>query len=198
MPSLEAFKTKNKNESLWQEFTLLREEVHRAIDAEAAVRLRENAVPTEDELYMAAFKEWLEPQVRDTVVQMYKKGYATQSSGFDAQDQALQLIDGLFNIDNETKHTLEAMGVEVKRGMDFGLPKNKLITIFSFRAKAPVIEEIKDRWDAIASALPKKQLPPDVRAICDRAEEFREQYSPQHASLDEERARYLDYLRKGS
>ena len=50
---------------------------------------------------MAAFKEWLEPQVRDAVVQMYKKGYATQSSGFDAQDQALQLIDGLFNIDNE-------------------------------------------------------------------------------------------------
>jgi hypothetical protein len=198
MPSLEAFKAKNKNQFRAQGFALLREQVHRSIDNEAAVRLRKDPIPTKEELYMGAFKEWLEPQVRDAVVQMYKKGYATQSSGFDAQDQALQLIDGLFNIDNEAKHTLEAMGVEVMRGVDFGLPRNKLITIFRFRAKAPVIEEIKDRWDAIASALPKKQLPPGIRAICDRAEEFREQYLPQHPGLNEERARYLDYLRKNS
>ena len=38
------------------------------------MRLKENPRPTEEELYMAAFKEWLEPQVRAAASEMFKKG----------------------------------------------------------------------------------------------------------------------------
>jgi hypothetical protein len=49
---------------------------------EEDARLKDNPTPTEEELYMGAFKEWLEPQVRDAIPEMYRKGYGTVSSGF--------------------------------------------------------------------------------------------------------------------
>ena len=46
------------------------------------LRLKENPASTEEELYMGVFTEWIEPQVRDAIIEMSRKGYATQSSGF--------------------------------------------------------------------------------------------------------------------
>jgi hypothetical protein len=163
--------------------------------AEEKIRLKENPKPTEEELYMAAFKEWLEPQVRVAASEMYKKGYATTSSGFHGQDHDLQIIDGYFTIDDATKAVLQHMGVEVLRGADIGVPRNKLITMLRFRAEDPSLSDIKNKWDAVAAALPRKSLPPGIRPVCDRAEEFREQYAPEHPSLDETREKYYDFLR---
>jgi hypothetical protein len=165
------------------------------MNAEEEIRLKENPRPTEEELYMAAFKEWLEPQVRAAASEMYKKGYATTSSGFHGQRHDLQIIDGYFTIDDATKEALQQMDVEVLRGADIGVPRNKLITMLRFRAENPSLNDIKTKWDAIAAALPHKSLPPGIRPICDRAEEFREQYSPEHPSLDEAREKYYDFLR---
>ena len=165
---------------------------------EEAARLRDNPLPSEEELYMGAFQEWLEPQVRDAVLTMYRKGYATQSSGFHATKPHLQQIDGYFTIDENTNSLLAEMGVEVLRGADIGLPRNKLITIFRFRADEPSLRNLKARWDAVAAALPDKTLPPGVRPICDRAEEFREQYAPTHPSLEEARDRYAEHLTKSA
>jgi hypothetical protein len=163
--------------------------------AEEEIRLRENPEPTEEELYMAAFKEWLEPQVRAAAGVMYKKGYATTSSGFHGQKHDLQIIDGYFTIDDATKELLRQMGVEVLRGVDIGVPRNKLITMLRFRAENSSLNDIKTKWDAIAAALPEKSLPLGIRPICDRAEEFREQYAPEHPNLDEAREKYYDFLR---
>ncbi len=159
-------------------------------------RLRDNPRPTAEELYMAAFAEWLEPQVRDAVREMYRKGYATQSSGFHGEDSAVQMIDGYFSVDEKTKRVLEQMGVEVLRGADVGLPKNKILTVLRFRASNPSVAQMKERWDAVAAALPKKILRPGVLPICDRAEEFRKQYAPEHPSLDKAREEYFEYLRR--
>ncbi|MCP1747541.1 hypothetical protein [Bradyrhizobium japonicum] len=87
------------------------------------------------------------------------------------------------------------MGVEVLRGADIGAPNNKLVTILRFRAKDPSIAKMKEQWDAIAAALPKKQLPSGIQPICDRVEIFREEYAPDHASLEATRDKYIQYLR---
>ena len=48
---------------------------------------------------MGAFVEWLEPQVRSAILEMNRKGYATQSSGFHGTRCELQMVDGLFTIE---------------------------------------------------------------------------------------------------
>jgi hypothetical protein len=185
----------NQQEQLRQKFKQLRKQVHESMRAEEDVRLRENPKPTEEELYMGAFVEWLEPQVRAAVVEMNRKGYATQSSGFHGTECEIQAIDGIFTIDEETKSVLKQMGVDVWRGADIGVPQNKLVTMLRFRAKDPSVDKIKDQWDAVAAALPKKAFPEGILPICDRAEIFREEYAPDHPSLEEVRLRYFEYQR---
>jgi hypothetical protein len=179
-------------------FVELRRSVHRTMKAEEAKRLKDNPSPTEEELYMGAFKEWLEPQVRAAISAMYRKGYATQSSGFHGGNPEMQTIDGHFIIDKLTKEVLRRMGVDVLRGQDIGVPKNTLITILRFRATNPSVDSLKVKWDAVAAVLPQRSLPDGIRPICDRAEEFRAQYAPDHPSLDEARDNYHEYLRNSA
>jgi hypothetical protein len=183
------------SENLAQQFSRLRQATHESMRIEEERRLKESPEPTQQELYMGAFKEWLEPQVRDAIVVMYQKGYATQSSGFDGMRCELQSLDGNFDVDYNTETVLRRIGVEVLRGPDLGLPKNKLITILRFRARSPDISVIKQQWDRIAAILPQKALPPGILPICDRAEEFRLEYAPRHPSLDTVREKYHAYLR---
>lgn len=194
MSAIESAGGKTNREKLRQHFEEFRKQVHESMRAEEEARLRENSKPTEEELYMGAFVEWLEPQVRAAVVEMNRKGYATQSSGFHGTDCEIQAIDGLFTIDEETKGVLKQMGVDVWRGAEIGVPENKLITMLRFRAKDPSVDKIKDQWDAVAAVLPKKEHPAGIRTICDRAEEFRLQYAPEHPSLEDARERYFKYL----
>jgi hypothetical protein len=186
--------TKAQQSNFRRQFARLRLLVHRSIKLEEETRMRARPQPTEQELYMGAFVEWLEPQVRSAVVEMNRKGYATQSSGFHGTKCELQMVDGLFSIDRETKNVLAQLGVEVLRGADIGLPKNKLITIIRFRATEPSIDKMRDRWGAVAVVLPKKSFPPGIRSLCDRAEQFRQQYAPHHPNLEEARRLYLEYL----
>jgi hypothetical protein len=195
MSSSERFESKQlQQERLRRRFTLLRHQVHESMKTEEQMRLKENPQPTEEELYMGAFREWLEPQVRDAISLMYKKGYATQSSGFHGEKPELQIVDGNFTLDQATKSALEQMGVEVLRGPDIGVPNNKLITLLQFSANEPSLSALKNRWDAIAAALPYKSCPLGIRPICDRAEEFREKYAPAYPSLERAREMYFDYL----
>jgi hypothetical protein len=186
---------KRQQAQVRRQFAHLRLHVHRTMKLEEA-RMRERPRPTEEELHMAAFEEWLEPQVRFAIVEMNRKGYATQSSGFHGTKCELQMVDGLFSVDEKTKAKLAEMGVEVLRGLDIGLPKNKLITIIRFRAIAPSINRMADQWDAVAAVLPKKSFPPGIRPLCDRAEQFRAQYAPEHPNLDGAREAYLEYLKR--
>ncbi len=188
----------DKQEKLRQQFARLRQRVHQSMKDEEEMRLKENPRPTEEELYMGAFKEWIEPQVRAAVVEMNRKGYATQSSGFHGTRCEIQAIDGNFTIDEKTKGVLKQMGVEVWRGADIGVPKNKLVTMIRFRATEPSVAKIKDQWDAVAAVLPKKSFPVGIRPICDRAKIFREEYAPEHPSLNEARERYFEYLMKNT
>jgi hypothetical protein len=186
----------NSPEALSQQFLRLRQMVHESMKVDEKNRLEENPKPTDEELYMGAFKEWLEPQVRDAISMMYKKGYATQSSGFHGTKPEQQSVDGYFTVSKETKSILNAMGIDVLRGADIGIPQNKHITILRFVGTYPSVAALKKQWDALAEALPENKLPEGLRPICDRAEEFRTEFAPEHPSLEEARMAYDEYVQR--
>jgi len=178
---------------LQKRLTELRGAVHTRMEEEINKRLREDSKPSEEELRMAAFKENLEPQMRDAVLEMNRKGYGTTSSGFYGSRNDFQAIDGYFTVDEETKQKLEAIGVQVLRGPELGIPLNKLITQLRFYPDVADLEKMKEKWDAAVALLPQKEGP---TAICDRAEEFRQEYDPRHPSLEAEREAYFKRLRE--
>ena len=169
----------------------LRETTHEGMKKEIQERLKNNPKPTEEELRAAAFKEWIEPQVRDAALEMNKKGYSTSSSGFYGWNNEFQAIDGYFSIDDETKKKVEALGAQVLGGAEMGLPMNKVIKQIRFYPKEADITSMKEKWDNIVAILPQREGPP---AICDRADDFREEYAPEHQSFEEERKQYFDSL----
>lgn len=113
-------------------------------------RQRTDPNPTDIEILMGTFIEALEPQVRDAVYTMVSKGYTTNSSGF--YGEGSQGIDGYFKIDPVTQQKLEQMGVFVsttKRGY----------THINLLPERPDMEEIKQKWAAIAVVIPKLPTP---------------------------------------
>src|SRR5205085_11495721 len=97
-----------------QAFQDLRSEVHRKMEKNIQARLDAgNCRPTDFELKLDAFKEEIEPQVRNAVKIMNKKSYETASSGFAGEYEERQQIDGSFSVDDTTKERLELMGVSV-------------------------------------------------------------------------------------
>ncbi len=170
----------------------LREEVHREMEKEIKERLENNPKPTEEEIRMAAFKEDLEPQVRDAVLAFNKKGYGTESSGF-YEESKFQAIDGHFYIDENTKKKIEALGAQVRRP-DIGMPENKYITQIRFYPKEADLLKIKQQWDAIARALPKTEGPEPI-SISYGAKEFRKQYAPNHPNLEQKIHDYSEWLK---
>lgn len=132
----------------------LREKVHAEMEQRLKERLEKNPLPTDEECLMGAYLEQLEPQVRDAIRTFYKKGYATESSGFFERDgKEMQEIDGYFDIDSETDKKLKELGVVVgnfKR--DYGWADDR--GFIQFEAAAADINELKKKWDVIADILP--------------------------------------------
>jgi len=134
------------------EFTELRQQSHTQIGKETAERVKNNPKPTDDEVTAGAFREMLEPQVRDAVFEMRKKGYATESSGFGGKTGEVQSIDGYFEIDPKTEESLRDVGVQVSRDEGFG-PKYAFLR---FSPDEPSLEKIKTKWDEVAKLLPDR------------------------------------------
>lgn len=145
----------------------LRRRTHELARRDLEMRLKRNPVPTEEELSMGAFVENLEPQVRDAVVLMRRKGYTTASSGFasfDLQAMILQTPD-FTDLTDDERAELKELGVDVSK--DDGS--------FSFRCERADIGAIKTQWDKIANALPNLgRSAPD--ADHGAAESFRKKY----------------------
>ncbi len=171
----------------------LRTQVHHHMEIEIAERLERDPRPSELEIRAGAFKEWVEPQVRDAVFQMLEKGYGTQSSGFYGKRHEFQAVDGYFAVDSKTKEKLEQIGVQVLNGSDLGLPRNKLIIMLRFKPKEADLQEIKRKWDEVANLLPTKNGP---QGINDRTEEFRTEHAPDHPNMEKEVETYFDGLRR--
>jgi len=136
----------------------LRDKIHKELREALQKRLDSPDLNvTEDELRLGAFMEELEPQVRDALVVLNKKGYQTHSSGFYGESGELQAIDieGKDLIDQETIQKLNDMNVRV--GINEWSPDGSLK--LEFKPENQDIQEIKEKWDKIAEVLPDRGSP---------------------------------------
>jgi hypothetical protein len=137
------------NYEIVEDFRSLYEQAYRQIYHDLKLRISTNPIPTEEELSMGAYVEELEPQVRDAVLMMRRKGYDTDNSGFDYGGGSKQVIDGLFSVAFDTANRLNGLGVEVKV-----LKPRPIYSSIEFFAKEPDLGVIKERWDKIVNLLP--------------------------------------------
>jgi hypothetical protein len=129
----------------------LRGEVHVRMHRELRRRTKDSPVPTEEELELGTYLEGLEPQVRDAVREMRRKGYATHSSGFYGYDHAAQVIEGGFELAPGVVDLLREMDVEVER-------RGKT-TVMRFYPEGANLEEIGAKWGRVAELLPHRGRP---------------------------------------
>jgi len=147
----------DKHTEFQKTFDELREKTHAEMEQKVKERLEKNPLPTDEEVLIGAYLEELEPQVRDAIRVFYKKGYATESSGFaEREGKELQDIDGYFEIDQETEKKLKELGVEVRNfRRDYGWVDD--VNSIQFEPQVADVSELKKKWDAIADILPDRK-----------------------------------------
>jgi len=126
--------------------------------------------PTEEELSMGAFAETIEPQVRETVLALRKKGYNTFESGFyNFADQRIGFIDNdleSFEASEELRKKLKEEGVKL-------LVEDYVVSM-EFSEKKD-LEIIKKLWQMVENDLPNLGYKASPSTI-GLAENFREKY----------------------
>ncbi|MBI3443079.1 hypothetical protein HY008_00205 [Candidatus Woesebacteria bacterium] len=137
-------------------FECLRDTVKQNMAADLTYRLKTKPFLSELESRLGVFLEMLEPQVRDAVVLLNRKGYSTDTSGFMAQADG-QMIEGDFTIDEQTLNKLKAMGVTVETN-----PSG--YTRLEFRSDVADIDHVRNQWKRIVELFPdrKKQAQPSM------------------------------------
>lgn len=126
-----------------------RTQAHLQVYSDLKNRIAENPEPTEEELDMGAYVEEIEPQARDAIIELRRKGYQTQSSGFYGHEDELQNVDGPMHLDNETAESLIKQGYEVAVDQEG-------YTMIVFQPNSYDVDELKAQWYALASSLPDK------------------------------------------
>jgi len=152
--------------NLWRDGLLKRGVDEKKLDREiASLRLRGKIVartyeevanrktngppPDAEELALGAFREAIEPQVRDAVMALRAKGYTTISSGFAEGDwQGVFFAEDISQtLPLETIKALSGEGVEVKDNGMF------------FHAAEIDEQAMKDQWDKIVALIPDRGAP---------------------------------------
>ncbi|MDO8425464.1 MAG: hypothetical protein Q7T01_03045 [bacterium] len=122
----------------------LRRSVHDAMRIEHGARIARDPKPTPEEWSMGAFVESVEPQVRQAVRTLRRKGYNTMSSGFwGFHYQSTRFAEPVRDaLDAETLQRLAELGAEVhEQSIRFSCAQQDLA-------------QIAERWNAIADVLP--------------------------------------------
>lgn len=119
--------------------------------SESLIRKKENPRADDDEYRLGEYREAIEPQVRDAVFALHKKGYETFESGycgpmgqsvlFSRSVPALEQVV----LSDKVRTLLQDLDVDLK------ITKNGIV----YKMKRPMEEEEMRRvWSAIAEALP--------------------------------------------
>lgn len=145
-------------------FEKLRNKVEQKRLKTANHRAAINPHPTEIEYKLGVFIEMLEPQVKQAVLEMNKKGYSTDISGF-MDNPSEQMIEGDFSLDDATVRKLRKVGVLVE-------VTASSYTKLQFSTPDADIQKIKRKWNTIVSLLPSKNHNADP-SMTRKAREFR-------------------------
>ena len=146
---------------LFRYYARLRKSTIEQIENEQNERKKNNPMATEEELSLGAYIENIEPQVREAVLCIRKKGYNTFESGFtgEGDEQMISIMNGSFegfSISEEQRKKLKSKGVEIEI-------EDKSITLSL--EKEMTVPEIKKIWDEIAEALPDLGKPAEPNTI---------------------------------
>lgn len=166
---LAAFKKwKPEQIELYGNFAKLRKKTLEKIDLELEKRREEKPIADNEELNMGIYKEQIEPQVRETVLNMRRKGYTTYESGFYWLNN--QIVS--FEKDHLKKFSLPQGIVENLESKDINIeikPNSILLTLNKYLE----LDEIKKVWDEIERALPDLGRPA-LKCNIEATKSFRE------------------------
>lgn len=149
-------------------FERLYYDVRRKIENDLNNRRSKNPDPVNIELHLGVFVEELEPQVRQAVLVLNRKGYSTDTSGFMA-NPCQQMIEGDFQCDENTIDKLKTIGVIAETNVSG-------YTTLQFLPESADMQKIKKKWDEIVSLLPDKKTMASP-AMTRQAREFRTKFS---------------------
>ena len=151
-----------------QNFEKLKFNIRKKTETDLKTRILKKIKPDKTELSLGLFIEELEPQVKNAVLNMYKKGYSTDVSGF--MDNALyQVIEGDFQLGENILKKLKFDNLVIETN-----PSG--YTSLKFIPKKADLSEIKKQWDLIISRLPEIRKTASS-SMTRKAREFRLKYS---------------------
>lgn len=134
---------------LVKQFTALRAQTLKDMRENFKQRIAANPSPDNEEEQMGIYKEELEPQVRDAVISLRRKGYNTFESGF--YGSTMQKISfeerplAQLNLTPEILNLAQSKGLEINVSPDsIELHYNKFLDL----------ADLKEVWDKIAESLP--------------------------------------------
>lgn len=149
------------------DFPFLRDQVEEKRTIKINRRLTTNSSLAPVEKTLGAFIEMIEPQVRDAVLELNRKGYSTDTSGFmDSADS--QTIEGDFIPEESLVAKLLGEGVSVETN------NSGYTRIWFFPSRAD-IKSIRIKWMKIVSLFPDKGRQSDPSMTL-KARDFRKKY----------------------
>jgi hypothetical protein len=148
-------------------FEKLKYSVQKKMLNEITKRKTKNPHFNKIELNLGLFVEELEPQVRQAVLKLYKKGYSTDISGF-MNNSGEQMIEGDFQLEEKIINKLKSIGVHVETN-----PSG--YTRIHFLPEQANISKIRKKWDKIVSLIPDKHRYASA-SMTRKAREFRSKY----------------------
>jgi len=129
-------------------FEILMYNILESMAVDVKKRIATNPKPTSVESNIGVFVEMLEPQVRSAVLELNRKGYTTDVSGFMGQADS-QIIDGDFTIDETVQALLRKEGVTIETN-------HSGYTRLQFWPEEADITKIRKKWDKLVSLFPNK------------------------------------------
>ncbi len=135
---------------LFRAFIRLRKKTREQMQQELKKRIKENPVATEEELGMGIYQESVEPQVREAVLNLRRKGYTTYESGFSGFNGQKISFEKNHLVPEELIDRLKIEGINIK------IKPNSI----SFSCDQYLeLDEIKKIWDQIEQSLPELGKP---------------------------------------
>lgn len=133
-------------------FEILLYSIVETMAAEIKTRLIQNPQPDDFEINVGVYREMIEPQVRTAVIELNRKGYSTDASGFMSTSDT-QTLDGDFMLEESQITKLHSIDVSV-------ITNPSGYTRLTFKPAEADLQLITKKWDYIASLLPDKGTAP--------------------------------------
>jgi len=137
------------------------------MDKNVKKRKKINPHPNNIETRLGIFIEELQLQVRQAVLEMNRKGYSTDLSGF-VNNSCDQMIEGDFQLDEKIINKLRLLGINVESN-----PSG--YTRLQFSPKEADLGNIKKQWNKIVALLPTGKKTADI-SMTKKSREFRMKY----------------------